>query len=375
MSLSVAAGLVRRKSHLFSALAVLIGILGIVPAAATLQELQVGVEAPEFQLESLSGKTVRLSELRGEKLTAVVFWSTWSRKSEENLLKMKEMVESYGARGFSAGAINVDDQNFSAESLLKVRNTADAMSLNFPVMIDRGLATFRDYGVIAVPSTVILDAKGKIVYDLSGFPLVGAREMELLISNLIEGKKIEVEAEKGYQPNKTALRYYQLGRKSLKSGRMASMAEKYFLKAAESDSRFISPRLSLAAFYRDRNNLAAAREQLTKALECEPENSVALCRMGLLLVEAGETEKGIELLDRSLAGEDNYPICRAYLGYALGKTDRKKESVERFREAAEQNPRDAEIFLYEGKMHEEKEEVAQAAEAYRQSLERMIASE
>ena len=41
------------------------------------------------------------------------------------------------------------------------------------MLLDKGLSVFYDYGVIALPSIVIMAPDRTIRYDLSGYPIVG----------------------------------------------------------------------------------------------------------------------------------------------------------------------------------------------------------
>ena len=56
-----------------------------IPAAATLEGLHVGAEVPDFTLEDIKGQNLAFNDIKGEKLTMIIFWSTWSRKSEKVL--------------------------------------------------------------------------------------------------------------------------------------------------------------------------------------------------------------------------------------------------------------------------------------------------
>ncbi|WP_191965760.1 hypothetical protein, partial [Oryzomonas sagensis] len=84
---------------------------------------------------------------------------------------------------------------------------------------------FHDLGIIALPTTVIVDKERVIRYELSGYPLVGAEEMADFVTASLEGAKPAIAAKKGYQPTKNALRFYNMGRNTLKSGRMAESSE------------------------------------------------------------------------------------------------------------------------------------------------------
>lgn len=114
----------------------------------------------------------------------------------------------------------------------------ERLGIIFPVFIDHGLTYFHDVEVIALPTTVIVDKDRMITYELSGYPLVGSEEMADFIVATLEGKSQgAIVAKKGYQPNKQALLLYNMGKNTLKSGRMADSAEIWFKKALEADTK------------------------------------------------------------------------------------------------------------------------------------------
>lgn len=60
-----------------------------------------GQPAPEFALESLDGKTVRLSDFRG-KAVLVNFWATWCQPCKIEMPWFEEMQKQYGPNGLFA---------------------------------------------------------------------------------------------------------------------------------------------------------------------------------------------------------------------------------------------------------------------------------
>ncbi len=84
-----------------------------VPAAATLQGLYVGAEAPDFSLKDLNGKTWTFADAKGEKLTMVIFWSTWSSNSEKLLAQAQKLYSDYKDKGLSVVAVNADSQEIT----------------------------------------------------------------------------------------------------------------------------------------------------------------------------------------------------------------------------------------------------------------------
>jgi tetratricopeptide (TPR) repeat protein len=367
-----------KKTFLMVLLMVACGLYFLVPAAATLQSLQVGAEAPDFFLPSLSGETRAFSELRGEKLTVVVFWSTWSRKSIPALERMDELYRRYADRGLSVIAINADGQTLDAKTLAAIRELKERKKIEFPILLDDHLRTFHDFGVIALPSMIVLGPDRVIRYELSGYPLVGAEEMVEYVSSAIEGRSLSpASAEKiGYRPDNKALRLFNMGRNTLrKSKRMAETAEIWFKKAIEADPEFLSPRLSLGKFYLDRGRTAEAREQFEQALARDPGNVVALCETGMLVVDEGKPAEGKAMLEKGLKLDESYTPCYYYLGYVIGREGKSQEALALFADAEKLNRLDPDIFVYQGMMYEKLKNPEAAAEAYRKALQTVFAAE
>jgi tetratricopeptide (TPR) repeat protein len=348
-------------------------ILMLAPAAATLQELQVGMEVPDFSLTTMNGATKKVSDLNGERLTILFFWSTWSKNSEKGLARMERLYRQYRDKGLRVVGINADGQTIGRDSIEQIRNITKSLDITFPVFLDQGLRGFHDTGVIALPTTVIINHEREIKYELSGYPLVGSEEMADYVTIAMEGKKTPVQiAKKAYQPAKDALRFYNMGRNTLKNRRTADMAETWFKKAIASDPRFVLPYLSLGKLYLQRKDIPAAKEQFQQSLTKDPDNVVALCELGMINVNEGKTKEALIQFDRTMKADDSYTPCYYYRGYALAKTGSMAEALRMFDAASSINPMDSNIHLYKGRFFDESGKTQQAAEEYRQALEMLL---
>jgi len=342
-----------------------------IPTAASLEGLQVGMEAPDFSLKDIDGNESTFATFDKGKLTALVFWSTWSANSGKALSRMEELHGKYAEKGLSIVAVNVEDQQISDETAAAIAARVKELGLTFPVLLDRGLTVFHDYGVIAVPTTVILDSSRVIQYVLPGYPLIGSEEMVDYIAATIEGRepaKAVVAEKTGYRPDKKALRFWNMGNKSLKSRRMASMAEQWYQKAIEADDKFVLPHLSLGKFYVQNGKSGPAAEQFAKAVEKDPENVIALCELGLLRVREGQTEQGKELLEKAMALSDSYASCYYYFAVACGQEGNMEEAVSWFDKGFGINPNDYTGHVLRASMFEEKGNLEEAAASYRTAL-------
>ena len=343
------------------------------PAAATLQDLQVGMEGPQFSLETPEGAARTFADVKGGKLTLLLFWSTWSAKSEKALLRMQKLHEKYRSQGLAVVGVNADGQEISAATLQEMEALRTRLKITFPMLVDRGLETFHDYGVIALPTTVVMDGDRLIHYELSGFPTVTAETMVDFVTTAIEGGKPPVHQVKGgYRPGKAALRFYNMGTTTLKSKRMEDTAESWFRKAVEADAEFLLPRLSLARLHVRRGEIAQAREELRAVLAKDPVHPIALCEAGILLVEEGKGAEGMALFEAARKAEEAYAPCYYYAGYARGRAGMAEDALKMFAEAESVNPFDWRTFQYKGKMYEQQKDRQQAAQAYRKALELLL---
>lgn len=341
-------------------------------AAAALQSLQVGMQAPDSTLRGNNGKDTRLSQLKGEKLTAVVFWSTWSAKSEAVLARMQKLYDSYRGRGFVVIAVNADGLHITYQTTSGLKETVEKLKLSYPVLLDPGLTAFNDFGVIALPSTVIVDADRIVKYELSGYPLEGAEDMAGFITETIEGKKTTATDTTAHHPPPAAVRAFNMGRTLLKSRQTADNAEVWFKKALDADPDFLLPRISLARIYTQRRADALARAELEQVLQRQPANIMALCDLGLVALNEGKTGEAVTLLEKALKTSDAVSECYTYAALAHGRTGDMDKSMHLFEEAARINPRDPAVFEYQGKLFEEKSRIPEAAAAYRRALEKML---
>ncbi len=339
------------------------------PSAATLKHLQVGLEAPGFTLKRTQGDPVSLDDLLGERLTLLIFWASWSAKSEMALKRAQLLFERQGGRGLSVVGINSEGGNGDLREI--VASTTSRLKLGFPNLIDYRLNVFSDYGVIALPTIVILDKERTIRYELSGFPTAGVEEMASFVTATLEGKKPPLN--KAYQPSKRASLLFNMGNRMLLGSRSrAAAAEQWFLKAVAADAKYSAPHLALGRLYLERSQLDKAKSHLRAAISIAPENAVALCELGMILIDSGEGAEGEALIAKGMRYDEAYTPCYYYLGYAYGKRPDISEALEMFEKAKEINQADPEIYRYQGRVFEAHKNYSAAAESYRESLRRML---
>lgn len=113
--------------------------------------------APELSVSAWLGKAYALADLRG-KVVLLDFWATSCAPCVAGMPKMRALGVEYGDRGFVVLTIHWADVREHVAQFVRDK------SLDLPVAIDSG-QTIKDYGVQALPTKVLIDRKGRVVWS------------------------------------------------------------------------------------------------------------------------------------------------------------------------------------------------------------------
>ncbi len=126
--------------------------------------------APAFALEGQGGQ-VALRQFQG-KLVYLDFWASWCGPCRQSFPWMNEMQAKYGAQGLRIVGVNLDARSDDARGFLQ------ANPARFTVAFDPAGATPRSYGIKGMPSSVLIDAAGKVILIHTGFREADRAELE-----------------------------------------------------------------------------------------------------------------------------------------------------------------------------------------------------
>ena len=139
-----------------------------------------GQLAPDFTLQSLDGKAVRLSDFRG-KAVLLNFWATWCQPCKIEMPWFVDMQKQYGPQGLQVLGVAMDDA--SPDDIGKFAKT---MGVNYPVLIGQESVGDAYGGVQFLPATFYIARDGKVIDKVFG--LKGRGEIEEIIKKaLAEG--------------------------------------------------------------------------------------------------------------------------------------------------------------------------------------------
>ncbi len=119
-----------------------------------------GREAHDFTLGGPGGENVRLHGLHG-KIVVLDFCASWCQPCQEELATIQRLHDELASKGVVF--LGIDD-----ESPETVKSFATARRYTFPVLLDSETTVHGLYGVRLVPTTVVIDRKGKIAAHYVG---------------------------------------------------------------------------------------------------------------------------------------------------------------------------------------------------------------
>jgi thiol-disulfide isomerase/thioredoxin len=117
----------------------------------------VGSLAPDFELQTLDGKNLKLSDLRG-KAVLLNFWATYCGPCKIEMPWFVELQKEYGPQGFQIVGVTMDDA--STEDIAKF---AKDMGVNYPILLGKESVGQSYGGVGVLPTTFFVDREGKLI--------------------------------------------------------------------------------------------------------------------------------------------------------------------------------------------------------------------
>jgi peroxiredoxin len=121
-----------------------------------------GSPAPDFELTSLDGRQVKLSDYRG-KAVLLNFWATWCSPCKVEMPWFIDLQKQYGPKGLQVLGIAMDDSGTA-----EIDKFAKTMGVDYPVLLGKEAVGQAYGGVQYLPTTFYIDRQGRIVDRVFG---------------------------------------------------------------------------------------------------------------------------------------------------------------------------------------------------------------
>ncbi len=142
--------------------------------------------APDFKLVGLDGKPVTLANSKG-KVILLNFWATWCGPCRAEIPDLVGLQNKYKDRLQILGLV-VDDDDQNA-----IKEFSEKFGVNYPVAIASDDIRMQYGGIVALPTSFLLDAEGRIVQKHEGLrdPVLYETEIRALLGLSIGNVKVE----------------------------------------------------------------------------------------------------------------------------------------------------------------------------------------
>ena len=122
-------------------------------------------KAADFSLQSINDSIYTLSKLE-DKVILINFWATWCGPCRMEIPEFNELYNKYNKQGFEILGISVSDTQKQLLNFIK------AFKVEYPLLHGSSREinkVMKDYGgVYAVPSSFLINKKGKIIWRYPG---------------------------------------------------------------------------------------------------------------------------------------------------------------------------------------------------------------
>lgn len=125
-------------------------------------KLNMGDLAPKFQTLTVDGKNSAFPEAYAGKPLVIRFWADWCKYCEGEMKAIESVYQRHKGQGLEVLAINAGQDKASIEAFIK------KVGFTYPALLDEKSNIARSYGVVGLPTTYFVDAKGVIRAKIIG---------------------------------------------------------------------------------------------------------------------------------------------------------------------------------------------------------------
>lgn len=163
----------------WSALFLILILLGLGLIRSGQGQLPVGSEVPDFVLTTFDGQEIALADLSGQ-VVVINFWASWCSSCDEEAVELEQAFQIYKDRGVTFLGVDYSDTDRAALAYL------ERYGVTYPNGPDLGTRISQAFRIRAVPETYIVGPDGMLADRKIG-PFLSLQEIVDTIERVLEG--------------------------------------------------------------------------------------------------------------------------------------------------------------------------------------------
>jgi peroxiredoxin len=137
--------------------------------------------APDFELKTSDGKSVRLSDYAG-KVVLLDFWATWCAPCRSSMPWLNELHARYESEGLTLLGISMD-----ADGWTVVKPFVEKLEIKYPILVGNPRVAYLYGDIEELPLAFFVDRNQRIAAIHLGAP--SRKEFEKVVKALLAGSR------------------------------------------------------------------------------------------------------------------------------------------------------------------------------------------
>lgn len=314
----------------------LLGVLALTPVwseADELRNIKHGEPVPACKLPAIDGSIVDTETYKGSVVVFVCVLAE-QRRSEQAQTDSQQVVSALGNE--SVKLIHITADAVKKAYFEKLRQDG---GIQAPLLFDPDRTFYSKLGIIAFPTTVIVNREGKLDNVIALHSSHYARQLDAHIRHALGTlsdtelqQRLAPRATESSSPKSAVSAHRALARVMREKGQFEE-ARGELKTGLELDSANHEVMLDLADLDVAMNDLDGADAMIAKVLAAQPDHRRAKQIKGACLFQRGRLDEAQKVLEEALTLNPSPELSHYYLGRILEKKGDKDKALDHYREA------------------------------------------
>lgn len=142
-----------------------------------------GDPSPMFSGLTVDNQKIDYAQLKGKKVVVLDFWSIYCASCIEEMPRLNELHNEFKDKGLMVIGVNLD--SFGTHRVVKFMQGMDNKII-FPVLIDKSRQVATSFNAMVLPTTLVIDAAGKIRFYHVGYKPGDERKLRSVVAQAVK---------------------------------------------------------------------------------------------------------------------------------------------------------------------------------------------